>query len=93
MMECGKLDTVGDKNTAGSLQPTGGGYLLNEVLVGGDNWIFLSSSRPDLVLHWKLLFASGVTKSLLLLDVSQVQAKCLLQSILVVGSDPTFASI
>lgn len=52
------------------------------------NRFFLSVSSLDLVLHWKLLFASSVTKSLLLLEVSQVQEKCL--SILVAGSGPIF---
>lgn len=50
------------------------------------NGFFLSISSLDLVLHWKLLFASSVTKSLL--EVPQVQEKCL--SILGPGSGPIF---
>lgn len=45
MMELGKLGTLGNRNTAGVPQLFGGGYLLNEVLVGGDKWVLLSDQR------------------------------------------------
>ena len=59
------------------LQHTGDGFPPNKVLVMEINGFFLSVSSLDLVLRWKLLFASSVTKSLLLLEVSQVQENCL----------------
>lgn len=43
MMVLGKLNTLGERNTAGVPQPFGSGDLSNEVMVGGDMCVLSSS--------------------------------------------------